>query len=228
MEPVIKNSKGGSVFTYHYVSETAATGSELSSVAVKVFTPGGSELIATASVTPDADGKMSVSIPAAQAANSYEYCRAHFEYTYDSSDYTQDIYFHIAKTDFDIPYHYADLVKLQPDIGDYAFTGDAKFSSHKDSAIAEIYGRLLNGGRRPWLIINRSSLNMCLARMWLAHIYESLSNLPTDNWNEKAQFERAQFEDEFSRLNIIESGDDSANISGQESERIGSGRLIRG
>lgn len=227
METVIKNGKGGTVSTYHYVSETAATLSELSSVSVTAFTPGGSTLIAETSITPDADGKMNLTVPAASAGTSYEYCLAHFEYTYDSQDLTQDVYFHIAKTDFDIPFHYPDLVNIQPDLGDYNYTGDEKFSSHRESAVMEIYGRLLNGGRRPWRVINRSALNMCLARMWLAHIYESLSNTPADNWNEKAQFSRAQFEDEFMRINILEDGSDSANVAGQEPLSISSGKLER-
>lgn len=228
MEDVIKKGIGGPISTYFYDAETAATLSQLSSTTVSAWTPSGSELIANTAITPAADGKMTLSVSAANAANVYNYCLARFYFTYDSQARTKDVYFHIAQTDFDIPFHYPDLVKFQTDIGDYAFSGDDKFANQRDSALWELYSELVNANRMPWKIISRGNLRVPFARLWFAHIYEALSNRPGDEWSERAQFSREQFKMAFQAANIVEVEDDSAHRAGMEAKPIGSGKLRRG
>ena len=227
MEPVIKQGIGGEISTYHWENEAVVVGAELSNVTATVYSPGGATLVAETSVTPAGDGKMFVSISESETANAHQWCRAHFKYTYAGQVETQDVYFHIARTDFDIPLHYDDLVKFQPDIGDYAWSGDSTFHRQRDTASMELYARLLNAGHRPWLIINRSALSVVLARLWLAHIYETLSNRPGDEWDERARAAREAYDVAFLSANILER-EDSANVSGLDPRPQGQTVLRRG
>lgn len=228
MEPVIKQSIGGTLSTYHYTNETAITASGLSAVTGAAYSPGGGALVSSTAITPAADGKMSLAISASAAGTAYEWCRAHFQYTISSQVYTQDLYFHIAKTEFDIPFHYADLIKFQPDLGDYLWSGDTKFYRQRDTAVSELYSRLLNAGRRPWLILNRSSLNIPLGWLWLHHVYIGLSKMPDDTWWQKAMDCREKFEDAFKAVNLLESDDDTANVSDVPAVPLSRTKLRRG
>lgn len=227
MEPVIKQGIGGEISTYHWEDEAVVAGAELSDVTATVFSPGGATLVAEASVVPAADGTMSVSISESAATSAQQWCRAHFKYTYGGQVLTQDVYFHIARTDFDIPLHYDDLVKFQPDIGDYAWSGDSTFHRQRDTALMELYARLLNAGHRPWLIINRSALSVVLARLWLAHVYETLSSRPGDEWDERSRAARQAYDVAFLSANILER-EDSANVAGLDSRPQGQTILKRG
>lgn len=228
MEPVIKKDIGGSVSTYHYDEETKATGSQLANVACTVYAPGGSELIGSTAITPETDGEIIMAIPAANAGISYEWCRANFSYDYDSKTYTQDVYFHIARTDFDVPFHYGDLVKFAPDLGDYSWSGDDFFARQRDIALMELYSRLINAGHKPWRVLNRSALNIALAYLWLAHVFMTLSKNPDDDFRRRANDYRALYEEAFSKSNLIESRVDSADVGAKENVPLSRTKLRRG
>ena len=229
METVIKKDLGGTVSVYYYVAETAATASELSSVTGQAWTPGGGELVSETAITPAADGKMSLSVSVAESGTAYDWCKARFKFTYDSQVRTKEEYFHIAQTDFDIPFHFdPDLISFQPDIGDYDFSNDANFAKLRDSAVWELYARLLNAQHKPWLVINRYALKVVFARLWLAHIYEALSNTPGDNWSVKAIAEREMYESAFLAADILERDDDSSHNAGLPARPIGETILRRG
>ena len=228
MEPVIKKDIGGTISTYHYHNENKVGAGELSNVKGTAYTPSGGELIAETVIVPEMDGEMAIAIPAENAGTSYEWCRAHFVYDYGGETFTQDLYFHIAHTNFDIPFHYDDLVKFVPSLGDYAWSSDPKFANQRDVAWAEIYSRLLNGGKRPWKILNRSALNQAFAYLWLHHIFMSLSKSPDDIWHERALDYRQQYEDTFVAINILEKSIDSANVGDESATPIQRTRLKRG
>ena len=228
MEPVIKEDIGGTIFCYHYANETAATLSELSSVQMRVLKPGGSELIATTGITPDADGKMSISISADEAGSPGAWYRAHFQYVYDSQTYTQDIYFHIAPTDFDINFHYENLLGIRPDIGDYDPSNNAKYYRSRDSAVAELYGRLQRDGYEPWKILNRSALETPFGFLWTSYIFDGLSKHPGDSWDESAIKYRELYDEAYKSVNLIIDDAHSANVLDDEPRPIRQTRLVRG
>lgn len=228
MEPIIKQSVGGVVSTWHYVAETAVPAAELSGVTGTAFTPGGGLLVEVTPIVPTSDGRMDLAISASAAGTAYEWCRAHFRYSFDGRIYTQDVWFHIAASGFDIPLHYDELRKFQPDIGDYAWSGDEKFAGQRDTSLDELYARLLNAGRRPWAILNRSALNLPLAWLWLSHIFSGLSRAPEDSWWRRSADCREKFETAFTAVNLIEAPNDSVDVAGAESRPLGRTRLKRG
>jgi len=215
--PVIKENIGGSVSIFHYDNEATIT-SGFSAVTCKVFYPGGAELIAStslsASVIASADGEMSITIDAALADAVDEYYRAHFQYTHDSIVFTKDAYFHIAPTDFDINFHFADLQGIAPEIGDYTFTGDSYFYRQREIAIAILYDRLLNAGYKPWQIINRDSLEVPFGYLWMSHVCRALSKGRDDDYLKAAAHFAELYEEAFGRVNLLESTD--ADVAAQQ------------
>ncbi len=227
-ETVIKKDIGGDVSFYHYANETAITLAQITNATVKVFHPGGAELIASASVTPAADGLMSVSISAAKAANVDNWLRAHFQFTYSSDVYTHNVYFHISPTDFDINFHFDDLKGLRPDIDDYDTAGNLKFYRNRERAMAELYSRLARDSYEPWRILNRSALETPFGFLWMSYICDGQSKHPDDAWDRSAMDYRAKYDEAFKATNIIEADDTSANIADDEARPIGRQRLVRG
>lgn len=228
MEAIINRSYVGTVSSYHLIGEIFVNGENLLCITATAFTPTGSILVPETPITPEPDGEMRLLIPAEATTTAYEWCRAHFRYTYDGREYTQDVYFHIARGDFDIPFHYDELTRLQPDIGDYAWSGDAKFSKQREAARDELYARLVNAGRRPWAILNRSSLAIPFAWLWLAIIHHGLSRTPDDVWWRRGADCREKFETAFTAVNLIEAQDDSADVNRQPSVPLGRTKLKRG
>ena len=229
METVIKKSVGGTISFYHYADETAVTKDQLSSITAKVFQPGGGELVATASVTPAADGKMSVSISAANAGTVDSWYRAHFQYTYDSSTYTKDLYFHIAPTDFDIDFHNDDLLGFQSDLNNYDPSNNTKFYRCRDLALKEIYSRLAGAGYQPWKILNRSALEIPFGYLWMSYICRGvLRKSPGDMWDEAAQEYWEGYDERFKAANLIVADTDTANIADDVPRPIGRQKLVRG
>jgi hypothetical protein len=228
VEPVIKKNIGGTVSTYHFSNEVAATASQLSNVTGIVYGPTGSELVSEGALSPEADGRMSVSISAGAAVNSIEWCRAHFQYDFDGATHTKDVYFHIAQTEFDVPVHYAELVKFCPNMADYAWSTDPKFAQQRDLALREIYSRLVNAGRQPWRIINTSTLNIAFAVLWLHYIFMTLSRNPEDGFRKRADAYRIRYEEEFAAANLLESETESPDVGDDQAKPISRTRLKRG
>lgn len=230
VETLIKEDIGGAVSTFHYADEVIATKSKLSSVTCKVYKPGGGELIASTSVTAATTGEMSVNISAANAAYPNIGYRAHFQYTYDSTTYTQDVWFHIAPTDFDIPVHFSDIENAIPDLDDYDdATNNYHFYKEREGAEAELYGRLVNAGYEPHRIIRRFSLGTTFRWLWLSYVCDGgLSTTPSDRWGEWSDKFRALYEVEFEKMNLIEDTVNDANIGAKEAVPTTETKIKRG
>ena len=167
MDTIIHLDIGGTVFTYHYLaSGSTATASQISQASVTVHEPSGSQLIPNQAVEPAPDGKMCIEIPAEKAARVGDYYRARFQYSVESVAHVKDIYFHLSRTLFDLPVHYDDLLRLEPDLASMPFTGDQKFEQFRLAARDELFYRLKAAGRRPWRILNLDDLKPCPLYLW--------------------------------------------------------------
>ena len=171
---------------------------------------------------------MPKTISAVQAATPDHWYRARYQYDYDSATWTQDIYFHIAQTEFDVPFHYAELVNYAPDLGDYTWTGDEFYAGQRDIAVSEMYGRLINANHDPLRILNRSALNVAFAYLWLRHIFLTLSKSPEDMLWVRSEAYFTLYDDAFSAVDIIEAATAETNIGDDAARPLTRTKLTRG
>lgn len=171
---------------------------------------------------------MNVAISAAVAEQPFEWCRTHYQYDYDSITWTKDVYFHIANNSFDVPFHYADLVKYAPNIGDSAWSGDPMFANQRDIAINQLYGRIINADRKPWKLLNQSALSIPFAYLWLGHIFLTLSKSPDDQLRALSDEYMGSYDEAFLGVNMLESTTFDTNIANTLSRPIGRTKLERG
>ncbi len=210
MDFVLPLSVGGTVFTYHHTAAGAvATASQLSDVSAVVYRPGGSELIASQPIDPDADGRIPVQIEAGSTDRLGDYYRARFSYTAESADHVKDVFFHIARAPFDLPVHYDDLVRLEPDLASMSYSGDANFEQFRIAARDELFYRLKATGRRPWRLLNVEDLRPCALYLWLAYVFRALSKSSSDYFP-RADHYRELFEHIFARSEFLEDTDGDA------------------
>lgn len=210
MDPIIPLNIGGAVYTYHYLATgSAATAAQLSDVSVTVYRPCGSELISNQTVSLDSDGKMKIAISDTQASQLGDYYRARFRYTAESTSHVKDIYFHISKTGFDLPVHYAELLRLEPDLASMSYSGDEKFEQFRLAARDELFYRLKATGRRPWALLNINDLQPCALYLWASYVFRALSKSHSDYFP-RAQHYRDLFEHIFSRSDFLEDLDGDA------------------
>jgi hypothetical protein len=228
MEPVIRKGIGGDLRIFHYDNENIALGAQLTDVNCTVFKRDGEILLPETAVIPATDGAMKVTITAAMAESWMEWCRARFTYRYIGSTIVRDLYFHVADTDFEVPFHYEELSNFAPNLADYAWADDQYFGKQRNSAILELYSRLVNGGTKPWKVLNRSALKNVFALLWLAHIYAALSRSADDSFSRKASEYRQRYGQTFAELNLLEQESSSANVNGEEAAPLSRTRLKRG
>ena len=210
MDFVIPMNVGGSVFTYHYLeSGAAATASQLSNVSAVVYLPGGSELVSSQAIDPESDGKMAIDINSDNAGSAADYYRARFYFTADSSSHVKDVYFHIAQSPFDLPVHYDDLLRLEPDLCSMSYSGDAKFEQFRVAARDELFYRLKSTGRRPWRLLNIDDLRPCALYLWASYVFRALAKSSVDYFP-RADHYRELFERIFARSEFLEDSDADA------------------
>lgn len=226
MESVIKEDVGGTVSLYHYDNETVATASQLSDVACTVYWPGGSELIAETEITPETDGEMIMTISSEDAATPDEGYRAHFEYTYGSQVYTEDVWFVVAPTSFSIPAHFPDLLEIVSDLEGYDPADNYHFYKQRNAAEGQLYYRLLNAGHEPHKVLRTGQLKTAFTWLWLKLICEGA--LRSSPWMEFAQVCDENYEKEFGKVDLIIDDVDTANITNKPILRMGEVRLERG
>ena len=226
MDFVLPIEVGGEVFTYHYTAAgTTATASGLEGVTAAVYGPGGSELMGEQAVTPDADGRMAVAIGAETAERAGDYYRARFSYTAESQARVRDVYFHVAQTPFDLPVHYDDLIRLEPDLASMPYGSDERFEQFRVAARDELFYRLKSSGRRPWRLLNVDDLRPCALYLWASYVFRALSKSSADFFP-RADHYRELFELIFSRSQFLE--DDDADARADEpAEQTGESQLER-
>ncbi len=226
---IIKKDLGGDLFIYHYVDEVIQT--SITGITANAYTPYGGLLQGPTAITVAGDGKMVMPLTAANSGLSYEWARVDFAYTYDSVEYEKTIRFHIASNLFDINIQYVDIVKYQPDIGDYnwnAVNSDAKFSAQRDTALDKLYSLLINRDYLPFRVMNKDNLSEVLVHLWLSDIYFTLRKFPEDDFDLRSLDSRERAEQLFSRLDIIMAPDDTLNPGDEPQQAITQTRLVRG
>ncbi len=203
MDNVLRVGVGGEVSTYYY-SQTGAvvTPPQLCDVTAAVFTPEGT-LLADAEVTPSSDGCMAVDIPARAAALEGDYFRVRFTFTAESAARVKDVYFHVAQTSFELPVHYEDLLRLEPDYVNVPFLGDDCFEQFRLAARDELFYRLKANGCRPWRLLNLDDLRPCALYLWASYIFRALSKSSADFFP-RADHYRELFEHIFARSEFLE------------------------
>jgi len=226
MDFILPKGVGGEVFTYHYTAAgVAATASELLDATAAVYSPGGGELIAPQALTSDADGRMAVAVGPQHAASAGDYFRARFNYTAESQARVRDVYFHVAQTPFDLPVHFDDLIRLEPDLAAMPYGGDERFEQFRVAARDELFYRLKSSGRRPWRLLNVDDLRPCALYLWASYVFRALSKSSADFFP-RADHYRDLFELIFSRARFLE--DDDADARADEpAEQTGESRLER-
>lgn len=228
MEPGIKKGSASTLSTYVHDSNGAIiVGTDLSSVTSTVYDPFGNELIASTIVTPASDGKLTAVITTAATGTVYLNCRVRFAYTYDSSNYTKDVYFTVTATPFDPPIYYDDLQQYDYSITGMAATADSRYYLERKAALETVYDRLKHMGYEPHFIKNQQDLKSCMAWMWLKLIWSSHAK-SSPGFIERVGFFDEEFKASFNQLNIVESDGEDANSDEQESVSIEERRLVRG
>lgn len=214
MDFVLPIDIGGTVYAYHYTSTgAAATASELSDVTASAFRPGGTVLIPPQAIAPDSDGRMALDIGPERADRAGDYYRVRFLYTAESAARVKDVYFHVAPASFDLPVHYVDLLRLEPDLSSMSFPGDDKFEQFRLAARDELFYRLKAAGRRPWRLLNMDDLRPCALYLWASYVFRSLSKSSADYFP-RADHYRELFERIFALSEFRE--DDDADASADE------------
>ena len=214
METLIKLGKAGVISLYAYKdTEEKYLGAELSDVTGIAYDPSGNEIVASTPITPDTDGKMSLTIPDTETEDVYRDARVEFTYTItaDSEIKCENVYFAIGATEFNPPAHYDDLIKRDSSIVNRARTTDTKYSEERKAAIDEMYSTLKNAGHQPHFIINQDMLSEALINLWLAFIYSTMSTASPD-FTDRAEMYRDKFyRNKISKLNLLENCGDTAN-----------------
>jgi len=223
VEQLVKEDIGGTICLYHYDSETIATASELTGVTCTVYKSGGATLIDATAITPAADGKMSVTISAANAAVPDVGYRARFQYTKSTQVHTEDVWFVIAPTSFSIPVHFSELEAIVPDLDNWDDTANNyHFYKQRTAAESQLYYRLLNAGYEPHKLLRRNTFNSAFTWLWLKLICEGvLAKTDSDYWAYLAEKSNENYEAEFARLDLIVDDTDDANIGTKPTNRMG-------
>lgn len=170
---------------------------------------------------------MSMPVSSTVADELSDWCRAHFQYVYSSQTYTQDIYFHISNTEFDVPVHYADLLYYEPDFANMQWSGDTTYNSLRIGALTELYDRLSAAGYKPWKIINKDNLKTTFAYLWIAYICRGFAKSNGIYWERMVAY-RDEFEKAFKSLMIKEDSIGDADNIGTITSKHGRTKLVRG
>jgi hypothetical protein len=212
MEQIIKRGLGGEVRARFRENGLIVT--EINDVSVEIYGPDGELMGTQMPCTIEADGTMVAYIDAIQCRQVRDWCRARFYFSVNGKHHSLDRHFHIAESTFEIPFFEKDLLLHAPFLrvrkGDHA----AEWDDMRRAAVSLIYSRLSNAGRKPWKIVNLSSLDSVLAALWISIICESLSANPDDIWSARNREYRTNYETEFARLNLVESEDGRLNNPG--------------
>lgn len=96
-----------------------------------------------------------------------------------------------------------------------AITREATMEPWRQEAWLTIQHRLLQAGRRPWLIIDSASLREPEIALALALIHEALAIRGAPQLQERAEMYRQQFESSFGRISLRYDLDDDGDVDEQ-------------
>lgn len=105
----------------------------------------------------------------------------------------------------------ADLFRISSALdpsGAAAITSETDFQNYLDESWVQIQSRLIERGRRPWLIISPAALRESALYLTLALIYEDLATRLSDTYEQRAERYRAQYEAAWQRLRVAYDADD--------------------
>lgn len=114
---------------------------------------------------------------------------------------------HIPITDIDL---FRISSALDPN-GSAAITSSTDYQNYLDESWVQIQSRLIERGRRPWLIISSSALRESALYLTLALIYEDLATRLSDTYEQRADRYRQQYEAAWSRLRVVYDEDDDGS-----------------
>lgn len=98
--------------------------------------------------------------------------------------------------------------------GSAAITSLSTFQDYISEAWTEVQRRLLQAGKRPWLVVDSTELREPHLLLSLALIYEDLSTRLNAAYSEQAKMYRAQFEDAWRRVRLAYDTDDDGTADG--------------
>lgn len=225
MEQIVKLNIGGTVTAAHREDGVVIT--DITDARCQVFSPTGTVLKSESPAAVDQDGVMSVELTAEEAAHPLDWCRAHFTFTAAGEQQAGDVYFHIAAQEFDIPVYMGDLLLHATYLKNRAPEDDPDFGGARRAALSALYSRLANAGRKPWKIINLSSLDTTFLHLWISLVCSQLSTSGSGIWSERAEDNRAMFEDELARVNLVESSSGSRNSAEGDEQPLFRSRIRR-
>lgn len=104
-----------------------------------------------------------------------------------------------------------DLYRMQPQLDPAALmpiTRNVNFQQYIDESWQQIEDRLLQSGRRPWLVMDPGAFRTVHLHLALALVFESLMTSEGSVNSEKARMYRGQFEAAWSKLNFAYDLDD--------------------
>lgn len=148
-----------------------ANGKEVYSSNCQVLSPGEVKLLIPPAVLPEKEMKLQVI----------------FKITTSESGYEKSIEFQTGKSQFDVEADYQQLLQLCPDLEDYAWQDDPLYSRQRQTALDEIYQKLvLNNGERDknW---QKHTLVLPFLHLWLSHIFNTLSKTQDDTFSARKE-----------------------------------------
>ncbi len=193
------NRKLGFFFRDPETGYIVEDGSQITGAKVTIKDRYGSDLptaVSEAAVTPDSDGWTGYAMTTTNTAELGDYYKATFEFTYNSSTYYHDIWFHISNSEPFNPLTYEDLTARDSRLKTLAPDENYRWENEIAQAYIELSNLLLNKkGLKPWRVLNWAELKMPLLKLALANIYGNLSTSPEDSYAAQAARYRSEFED---------------------------------
>lgn len=194
------NRKVGFFFRDLQTGYLVDDGSKIADAKVTIKDGSGGDMpipVVNAAVIPDPDGWIGYPMASENTVNIGDYFKAVFEFTYNSTIYFQDIWFHISNTEPFNPLAYEDLITRDSRLKSLAPAENYRWESEIAQAFAELSNHLLTRkGLKPWRILNWAELRIPLLKLALSIIYRNLSTNPDDSYYALAERYRSEYEEQ--------------------------------
>ena len=194
-----------------YEDGSAAT---LSNASYVLYDQGTTEK-ATGDITPS-QNELSVSVASTVFPVVLKNCRIKWTFTVSSTEYVFQNLFHVVSTKLVNPVIQSDLEENHPQLSDELWSGETNFQTQIDKAFEKVRDKIISLEIYPHQTVDAEQLKGVIEWKALEIIFFDFIRETGDIWDYRYQEAKANFEAEFSTLNLMyDTGDDSVIDTGK-------------
>ena len=199
-----------------------------SSATVNVKRPGGAPCttpVADATVSIDVSGTMTYALTGGNADQLYNieggYSPWSAEWSYVVSGVTTKAIqlFDVVRFPLACVVRPDDLKDYHPDLNDGNYSTETTVQAYIDRAFFEIYLRICNLGKRPYLVLDNEQLRQPTEYLSLAKIFRARRKEKDDRWDALVADYTAQFDAWFAGQSFTYDRDDTGTVDPSETNR---------